>query len=137
MNLKLAVFIIVDVIIILLLFIQLRYTMSTPQGFSRLQQMRTSFLQRLNLAMSDIKAEQESKKKLLRFKVKEAKTLNDRIAKYIAKAPSSKDNLGHKVSTFESWLEVALQPQRLIKIKHEWLMKLSTNKMPLIPLTDV
>ena len=104
MNLKLAVFIIVDVIIILLLFIQLRYTMSTPQGFSRLQQMRSSFLQRLNLAMSDIKADQdqESKKKLLRFKVKEAKTLNDRIAKYIAKAPSSKDNLGQKVSSFEN-----------------------------------
>ena len=103
MNLKLVVFIIVDVIIILLLFIQLRYTMSTPQGFSRLQQMRSSFLQRLNLAMSDIKADQdqESKKKLLRFKVKEAKTLNDRIAKYIAKAPSSKDNIGQKVSSFQ------------------------------------
>jgi len=96
MNLKLVIFIIVDVIIILLLFIQLRYTVSTPQGFSRLQQMRSSFLQRLNLAMSDIKADQESKKKLLRFKLKEAKTLNDRIAKYIAKAPSSKDNLGQK-----------------------------------------
>ena len=102
MNLKLVIFIIVDVIIILLLFIQLRYTVSTPQGFSRLQQMRSSFLQRLNLAMSDIKADQDqvSKKKLLRFKVKEAKTLNDRIAKYIAKAPSSKDNLGQKVSSF-------------------------------------
>ena len=100
MNLKLVIFIIVDVIIILLLFIQLRYTVSTPQGFSRLQQMRSSFLQRLNLAMSDIKADQVSKKKLLRFKVKEAKTLNDRIAKYIAKAPSSKDNLGQKVNSF-------------------------------------
>ena len=100
MNLKLVVFIIVDVIIVLLLFIQLRYTVPTPQGFSRLQQMRSSFLQRLNLAMSDIKADQVSEKKLLRFKVKEAKTLNDRIAKYIAKAPSSKDNLGQKVSSF-------------------------------------
>ena len=100
MNLKLAVFIIVDVIIILLLFIQLRYTMSTPQGFSRLQQMRSSFLQRLNLAMSDIKAEQESKKKLLRFKVKEAKTLNDRIAKYIAKEASAKDKIDHEESDF-------------------------------------
>ena len=137
MNLKLAVFIIVDVIIILLLFIQLRYTMSTPQGFSRLQQMRTSFLQRLNLAMSDIKAEQESKKKLLRFKVKEAKTLNDRIAKYIAKAPSSKDNLGQKVSSFENPVGSGIATTTVNQDKAEWLMKLSTSKMPLIPLTDV
>ena len=56
--------------------------------------MRTSFLQQLNYAMStsDRKVE-ELQKKLLRFKVKEAKTLNDRIAKYIAKVPSAKDKM--------------------------------------------
>ena len=56
--------------------------------------MRTSFLQQLNYAMStsDRKVE-ELQKKLLRFKVKEAKTLNDRIAKYIAKEPSAKDKM--------------------------------------------
>ena len=42
--------------------------------------------------MSD-KTVQESQKKLLRFKVKEAKMLNDRIAKYIAKVPSAKDKM--------------------------------------------
>ena len=91
MNFKLVVFIIVDLIIILLLLIQLQYTMYIPQGYCRFQQMKTSILQHLNYAMSS-SASNQSKKKLLRFKVKEAKTLNDRIAKYISKEPSSKDN---------------------------------------------
>ena len=56
--------------------------------------MRTSILQHLNYAMSmSDKTVQESQKKLLRFKVKEAKMLNDRIAKYIAKVPSAKDKM--------------------------------------------
>ena len=93
MNFKLVVFIIVDLIIILLLLIQLQYTMYIPQGYSRFQQMKTSILQHLNYAMSSSASNvHQSKKKLLRFKVKEAKTLNDRIAKYISKEPSSKDN---------------------------------------------
>lgn len=96
MNFKVAAFIIVDLLIILLLLLQLQYTVYIPQGYSRLQQMRTSFLQQLNYAMStsDRKVE-EPQKKLLRFKVKEAKTLNDRIAKYIAKEPSAKDKMEH------------------------------------------
>ena len=56
--------------------------------------MKTSILQHLNYAMSTSeKNVQETQKKLLRFKVKEAKTLNDRIAKYIAKEPSAKDKM--------------------------------------------
>ena len=56
--------------------------------------MKTSILQHLNYAMSTSeKNVQETQKKLLRFKVKEAKTLNDRIAKYIAKEPSVKDKM--------------------------------------------
>ena len=97
MNFKLAAFIIVDVVIILVLLVQLQYTMYNSQGYSRLQQMRTSILQHLNYAMSATNDEnvQESQKKLLRFKVKEAKSLNDRIAKYIAKQPSAKDKIEH------------------------------------------
>ena len=94
MNFKLVAFIIVDVVIILLLLIQLQYMMHIPQGYSRIQQMKTSILQHLNYAMSTSeKNVQETQKKLLRFKVKEAKTLNDRIAKYIAKEPSAKDKM--------------------------------------------
>ena len=103
MNFKLVVFIIVDLIIILLLLIQLQYTMYIPQGYSRFQQMKTSILQHLNNAMSS-SASNQSKKKLLRFKVKEAKTLNDRIAKYISKEPSSKDNnLEQEESDFHNY----------------------------------
>ena len=102
MNFKVAAFIIVDLLIILLLLLQLQYTVYIPQGYSRLQQMRTSFLQQLNYAIStsDRKVE-EPQKKLLRFKVKEAAMLNDRIAKYIAKKPSAKDEMEHdQVSDF-------------------------------------
>ena len=96
MNLKLAAFIVVDVVIIVLLLVQLQYTVYIPQGYSRLRQMRTSILQRLNYAMSTSdKTVHESQKKLLRFKVKEAAMLNDRIAKYIAKEPSAKDKMEH------------------------------------------
>ena len=105
MNFKLVVFIIVDLIIILLLLIQLQYTMYIPQGYSRFQQMKTSILQHLNYAMSSSASNvHQSKKKLLRFKVKEAKTLNDRIAKYISKEPSSKDNnLEQEESDFHNY----------------------------------
>ena len=101
MNFKLAAFIVVDVVIIVLLLVQLQYTVYIPQGYSRLRQMRTSILQSLNYAMSaSDKTVQESKKKLLRFKVKEAAMLNDRIAKYIAKKPSAKDKIESQVSDF-------------------------------------
>ena len=101
MNLKLAAFIVVDVVIIVLLLVQLQYTVYIPQGYSRLRQMRASILQRLNYAMSTSdKAVQESQKKLLRFKVKEAAMLNDRIAKYIAKEASAKDKINHEESDF-------------------------------------
>ena len=101
MNIKLVAFIVVDVVIIVLLLVQLQYTVFIPQGYSRLRQMRTSILQRLNYAMSARdKTVQESQKKMLRFKVKEAAMLNDRIAKYIAKKPSAKDIMKHQVSDF-------------------------------------
>ena len=108
MNFKLTVFIIVDVAIILLLLIQLQYTMYVPQGYSRLQQMKTSILQHLNYAMSTSeRSEQEAQKKLLRFKVKEAKTLNDRIAKYIAKEASAKDKMDHEESVILIYIDVS------------------------------
>ena len=101
MNFKLAAFIVVDVVIIVLLLVQLQYTVYIPQGYSRLRQMRMSILQSLNYAMSaSDKTVQESQKKLLRFKVKEAAMLNDRIAKYIAKKPSTKDKMEHQVRDF-------------------------------------
>ena len=92
MNFKLAAFIVV--VICLLLLVRLELSMYIPQGYSRFQQMKTSILQHLNNAMSTSETSlQESKKKMLHFKLGDAKTLNDRIAKLIAKESSAKDSL--------------------------------------------
>ena len=92
MNFKLAAFIVV--VIFLLLLVRLEFSMYIPQGYSRFQKMKTSILQHLNNAMSTSETSlQESKKKMLRFKLGDANTLNDRIAKLIAKESSAKDSL--------------------------------------------
>ena len=70
--------------------------------------MKTSILQHLNYAMSTSDRNvQEAQKKLLRFKVKEAKTLNDRIAKYIAKEASAKDKMDHEESVILIYIDVS------------------------------
>ena len=92
MNIKLAAFIVS--VIFLLLLVRLEFSMYIPQGYSRFQKMKTSILQHLNNAMSTSETSlQEGKKKMLRFKLGDAKTLNDRIAKLIAKESSAKDSL--------------------------------------------
>ena len=96
MNFKIATFIIV--IIVSLLLIRLQYI---PQGYIGLQRMRMSILKHLNLTLStNAKNAPKSKKGLFRFKVKKAKILNHRIAKYIAMEPSPKDKLHYKESDF-------------------------------------
>ena len=101
MNFKLAAFIVLHLVIFLLLLVRHQFSLYIPQGYSRFQKMKTSILQHLNNAMSTSETSlQESKKKMLRFKLGDAKTLNDRIAKLIAKESSAKDSLDNEKVIF-------------------------------------
>ena len=91
MNIKIGLFLFIDIILVLFLIIQLEYT-----HLHKVNSFRSNMLK---LFMnSELPVKNLKVKPKLRFKLDLAKTLDTRIAAYVAKKPSTKDNLKHEVT---------------------------------------
>ena len=91
MNIKIGLFLFIDIILFLFLVIQLEYTQLYK--VNRFRSNMLNFFQNNKLPVKNGKT-----KPKLRFKLDLAKTLDTRIAAYVAKKPSNKDNLEHEVT---------------------------------------
>ena len=91
MNINICLFLLIDIFLVLFLINQLEYT--------QLHKVNSFGSNMLKLFQnSELPVKNGKTKPKLRFKLDLAKTLDTRIAAYVAKKPSNKDNLEHEVT---------------------------------------